>query len=172
MAYFNRDSNNRSGRDNRGSGRGFGRSDSRPNSRPRQMFKTVCSSCKNECEVPFEPTSGKPVYCSSCFERMGVRSNDFPRNERINNFERPQRSERQEFRPQPAVSNTDNKKQLEELNVKLDKIISLLSSKLEDTSKVVTPVKKEQEKVVKSEEVKVVKKTAKPKVTKVKTASK
>jgi CxxC-x17-CxxC domain-containing protein len=34
---------------------------------PRQMFPATCSRCGNETEVPFQPTNGKPVYCSDCF---------------------------------------------------------------------------------------------------------
>ena len=34
---------------------------------PREMFPATCSSCGQETEVPFRPTSGKPVYCSTCF---------------------------------------------------------------------------------------------------------
>jgi CxxC-x17-CxxC domain-containing protein len=34
---------------------------------PREMFAATCSSCGQETEVPFRPTTGKPVYCSSCF---------------------------------------------------------------------------------------------------------
>ena len=34
---------------------------------PREMFPATCSSCGQATEVPFRPTSGKPVYCSSCF---------------------------------------------------------------------------------------------------------
>jgi CxxC-x17-CxxC domain-containing protein len=34
---------------------------------PREMFAATCSSCGQETEVPFRPTSGKPVYCSACF---------------------------------------------------------------------------------------------------------
>ena len=33
---------------------------------PREMFAATCSACGQETEVPFRPTSGKPVYCSSC----------------------------------------------------------------------------------------------------------
>ena len=33
----------------------------------RQMYTATCSSCGNEAQVPFQPTSGKPVYCSDCF---------------------------------------------------------------------------------------------------------
>ena len=37
---------------------------------PREMHKAVCNDCKKECEVPFKPTEGKPVYCKECFATM------------------------------------------------------------------------------------------------------
>ena len=33
----------------------------------REFFTTTCASCGREAQVPFRPTSGKPVYCSDCF---------------------------------------------------------------------------------------------------------
>jgi len=93
---------------------GFGRGGDRG---PREMFKTVCSNCGKECEVPFRPTNGKPVYCSDCFEKMGNGGRSEGRHE-----------ERQSFRPQAQVSVPSNS-QLEALNAKLDKIISLLEAK-------------------------------------------
>ena len=35
----------------------------------REMFKATCSDCGIECEVPFEPTEGKPVRCKDCFAK-------------------------------------------------------------------------------------------------------
>jgi len=32
-----------------------------------KMYQTTCDKCGDSCQVPFIPTSGKPVYCSSCF---------------------------------------------------------------------------------------------------------
>ncbi len=147
MGYFNRDSNNRSGRDNRGGGRGFGggrddRSSFRSDA-PREMFKTVCSSCGKDCEVPFKPTSGKPVYCSDCFEKVGGRSADGGRNER------PERRDRPSFdRHQTPAPRVDNSKQFEDLNKKLDKIIELLTPKAEAVAPVEQVLAKE--KVVKA----------------------
>lgn len=40
---------------------------------PRKMHKAVCSKCKKECEVPFEPTEGKPVYCKECYAQIKPR---------------------------------------------------------------------------------------------------
>ena len=36
---------------------------------PREMHKAVCSECGQECEVPFKPTEGKPVYCKECYAK-------------------------------------------------------------------------------------------------------
>jgi len=36
---------------------------------PREMHKATCSECNNECEVPFKPTEGKPVYCRDCYRK-------------------------------------------------------------------------------------------------------
>lgn len=35
---------------------------------PVEMHKAVCDKCHQDCEVPFRPTSGKPIFCSNCFE--------------------------------------------------------------------------------------------------------
>ena len=59
-----RRNNNSSGRfnDRRGPKRPF-------SSGPREMHKAVCTDCGNECEVPFKPTEGKPVFCNDCFAK-------------------------------------------------------------------------------------------------------
>ena len=36
---------------------------------PREMHKATCSECGEECEVPFKPTDGKPVYCRECYRK-------------------------------------------------------------------------------------------------------
>jgi len=41
-----------------------------------EMTKVICSSCGAECEVPFKPTSNKPVYCNDCFAKKGKVSSD------------------------------------------------------------------------------------------------
>jgi CxxC-x17-CxxC domain-containing protein len=35
----------------------------------REMFTATCASCGQEASVPFQPSSDKPVYCSSCFQQ-------------------------------------------------------------------------------------------------------
>lgn len=39
------------------------------NQGPREMHKATCSDCGKECEVPFKPTEGKPVYCRECYSK-------------------------------------------------------------------------------------------------------
>ena len=69
---------NRNNKFNRGADRGFSRggfAGDRDSGRRVEMHKAVCSKCGNDCEVPFRPTSGKPVYCSNCFDRNVERNN-------------------------------------------------------------------------------------------------
>jgi CxxC-x17-CxxC domain-containing protein len=33
----------------------------------RQMYPAVCATCGKDCQVPFQPTNGRPVYCSDCY---------------------------------------------------------------------------------------------------------
>ena len=35
--------------------------------RQKQMYPAVCASCGKDCQVPFEPRNGRPVYCSDCY---------------------------------------------------------------------------------------------------------
>lgn len=145
MGNYNRDDNRSGGY--RGGGSGFSRGGSRGGfggGRPsfggarggdREMFSTVCSNCGKECQVPFKPTNGKPVYCSDCFEKMGNRS-DRPSNDR------PRFDDRAPRAPQ-AQSGPD----LGAINAKLDKILTILAP---------APVVKEE----KNEKAEVVKKIA------------
>ena len=64
-----------------------------------RMYPATCAACNQQCEIPFRPREGKPVYCSSCFRREG------------DNGSR---------RPVPADSG------LEQINRKLDKIMRAL----------------------------------------------
>lgn len=137
------------GRDSRG-GR-FERRDRRPSfdrggfrdREEKQMFSAVCDQCGQECEVPFKPSSNKPIFCSKCFEAKN------------NNGGRKNSGE-------CNCGCGDLKADIEALNKKLDKIISIL-----EPIKEVKATKKAIEKEV-AEVVKEVKKTAKKVVKKAK----
>ncbi len=34
-----------------------------------EMTRVTCSACGKKCEVPFKPTSSKPIYCDDCFAK-------------------------------------------------------------------------------------------------------
>jgi len=38
----------------------------------REMFPAVCATCGQETQVPFQPRSDRPVYCSSCYNKTRV----------------------------------------------------------------------------------------------------
>lgn len=39
------------------------------NYRERILHKAICADCRKECEVPFKPSGGRPVYCKDCFSK-------------------------------------------------------------------------------------------------------
>lgn len=132
MGNFNKFDKGRGGRGGfGGGGRGFG-------SGPRQMFQAVCSKCGQNCEVPFKPTGERPVFCSNCFKSQGnLNSSSGPGRFAPKSFDRgaPRRGPLGGGFSGHAGGNAPvntgvgvNKAQLDSLNFKLDKIISLLSS--------------------------------------------
>ena len=76
----------------------------------KQMFSAICDKCGKKCEVPFKPSGDKPVYCSDCFEDKGHVTN------RSNSFNDGGRDS----------SNEDVKRQLKDINEKLDAILLAL----------------------------------------------
>ncbi|MGA2910512.1 MAG: CxxC-x17-CxxC domain-containing protein [Candidatus Microgenomates bacterium] len=149
MGNFNRDDRSAGGYRggfSRGGGRGGFRGGRSSFGGNREMFSAICSNCGKECQVPFKPTNGKPVYCSDCFEKInGGRSDS-------------RRPERSEFRPQ-APSFDQSKAQIEAINVKLDKILNLLQPKIIETVAQAPSVI--EEKVIKEVKVPKVKKVTK-----------
>lgn len=89
-----------------------------------QMHKAVCSECGKSCEVPFRPSSDKPIYCNDCFsskrggEDRGERKS-FDRGPK-RDFNRPAR---ESSFSKPSSDNSDMKNQLRDISAKLDKLI-------------------------------------------------
>jgi len=102
------------GKDSQNSRQSNGHDFSRPSFGDKRLFKAVCADCGQSCEVPFQPSSGKPVYCSNCFGKM----------DKTKNFEAP-RHDHHNHR------NTDSQnissEQFATLNSKLDKILRALN---------------------------------------------
>lgn len=36
----------------------------------RELFPAICAECGAQTQVPFQPRTDKPVYCSACFSRV------------------------------------------------------------------------------------------------------
>ena len=50
--------------------------------RSRAMHKSVCADCGKDCEVPFQPTGDRPIYCQECWvKRRRPRTEDRRRRE-------------------------------------------------------------------------------------------
>lgn len=99
---------------------------------PRQMFPATCGKCGQPCEVPFKPTAAFPVFCNNCFKSQkgdrGRVSNDRPRFAPKSfgggNFGGNQPVGNSGMSTSPSVT----KAQFDSLNIKLDKILSLLTA--------------------------------------------
>jgi CxxC-x17-CxxC domain-containing protein len=37
---------------------------------PREFHAAICGSCGGQAMVPFAPRNDRPVYCSSCFDKV------------------------------------------------------------------------------------------------------
>ena len=72
MEYGNRSGGRSGGGSRGGGGRGGGgggfRSSGGDFGGPREMHKATCSDCGAECQVPFKPKDGRPVYCRDCYQ--------------------------------------------------------------------------------------------------------
>lgn len=100
----------------------------RSRSEDREMFTAVCDKCGEECQVPFRPTPGKPIFCDNCFEKTSDRSGR-------------------------SSGNTELMEQIKLLNEKFDKLMNILAPNTpkEKAKKVevVKEVKAKKEKTIK-----------------------
>ena len=58
----------RSARRSSSGGMGGGRSERGP----REMRTVICAECGAETQVPFLPKNDRPVYCSTCYDKIRV----------------------------------------------------------------------------------------------------
>ena len=113
---------NGGGRPSYGGNRGGG---DRGDRREVTMHKAVCDECHKSCEVPFRPSSDKPIYCNDCF--AGKRGNDGGRKDFGDRGGRRDFGGKPSFaKPTGAPMGDDVKKQLNEMNSKLDRLVSVI----------------------------------------------
>lgn len=98
---------------------------------PVTMHKAICDKCNKSCEVPFRPSEDKPVYCNECF---GGKRDGGNRGDRKDFGDRKPRRDfsnnREQSFPKDAnlsISN-DFKKQLDDINTKIDRLVSIVES--------------------------------------------
>lgn len=48
----------------------------------KEMFNATCSECGSECQIPFNPTEGRPVKCGDCFKKGRNNNRGFDRKRR------------------------------------------------------------------------------------------
>lgn len=108
----------------------------RGDDRKTMMHHARCSECGKDCEVPFKPTNGKPVFCKECFNLKDDNDRfdrptgrDFGRNDRPKrNFERSHDAPRHSFALEQNNGVNDLKKQIEKLEVKVDRLIQSIEN--------------------------------------------
>jgi len=76
----------------------------RPRFEDKAMFSAVCDSCGADCQVPFRPSPGKPVYCDNCFSQ-----------------------DRRESSAPARKDGGELAEQIKALHAKMDKILKLLN---------------------------------------------
>ncbi len=148
MGNFQGGGNRGGGRDFRGGGGGFqkktwGGGDREGRDRAVVMHRATCGECGKACEVPFKPTGEKPVFCNDCFHghKEGGERNARPSfNDRAPRREFNDRAPRQDFAPRQAAPVADDflKKQLSEVNNKLDRLVMAIE-KMTQAKTVVAP---------------------------------
>lgn len=139
---------------NRGGGRpSFGGNRGGGDRREVQMHQAICDKCHKSCEVPFRPSSDKPIYCNDCFGDK--RGNEAPRRDFKNRDSNRDFGNKQNFsKPSFEKSSGDDiKKQLADINAKawIDQFLclkKLKTQKLLALSASVKPVAKKVEKKV------------------------
>ncbi|OIO31581.1 MAG: hypothetical protein COZ49_02925 [Candidatus Yonathbacteria bacterium CG_4_10_14_3_um_filter_47_65] len=96
-----------------------------------EMHKAVCSNCGKSCEVPFRPTGEKPIFCSDCFRAKTNAGGQDSRGGDNRGFgEKNPRSHFDDGRSYGHTGEKDityHKMQFNVLNVKLDKILKILT---------------------------------------------
>lgn len=111
------------------------------NRNDRQMYNAVCDKCGRDCQVPFQPTGEKPVYCSDCFEKTNGRDGG--------NREFGGNNRRFEQRDTKDYNQDNTRTEIEALSKKMDRIIELLTTqktvkKIKKTKKIESPVETEE----------------------------
>ena len=86
-----------------------------------ELHDAVCASCDKHCQVPFKPSSGKPVKCRDCFAANKGGSRDSRDNKK------PVFGSNRSDQSRPYKAAKDHSRELDEINTKLDRILNMLA---------------------------------------------
>jgi len=86
----------------------------KPRFEEKKVFEAVCANCGEDCLVPFRPFPGKPVFCKKCFAKDDKVINTVVKTDNSNSRNIEQL-----------------KSQIEMLNIKLDRIIRMLTPEVD-----------------------------------------
>lgn len=103
----------------------------------RQMYDVVCGKCGKDCQVPFKPSSDKPVFCDDCFGKE------------------------KKVRDSGGRGSNEIMEQIKMLNKKIDQLVELVNSKLSTKNGEKTDVEVEVKESAKKIEKKVTEKVKK-----------
>lgn len=111
----------------KGGFKGGNRGGDRGDRGPVTMHRAICSSCGKSCEVPFRPTGEKPVYCRDCFAGRSAMGGDRSQRKDPRTFsQNTSHNSQSNSSSQTVAGNSEIKKQLDALNVKIDKVVLLM----------------------------------------------
>ena len=86
----------------------------KPRFEDKKVFEAVCGNCGDSCLVPFRPFPGKPVFCKKCFAKDDKVNHTIVKQDNSSN------------------KNIEQiKSQIEMLNIKLDRILRMLTPEAE-----------------------------------------
>ncbi len=81
--------------------------------REKTYTRVICADCSKECEVPFKPSAGRPVYCKECFSER-KKGNLFNANQdnrpKERNFPQEPRSDKNKKRVEKKKKTAKKKK--------------------------------------------------------------
>jgi CxxC-x17-CxxC domain-containing protein len=111
------------------------------------MHQAICEACGKSCEVPFRPNGKKPVYCTDCYGKQGGQGSDRGSSFAPKRDFTPDRTPYVPSAPSSApAQNNDRlidglKKQLEAMNSKIDRLVSIMESNARPAVKEVSAAK-------------------------------
>jgi CxxC-x17-CxxC domain-containing protein len=125
---------------------GKSRGGDRSTDREQRMFKAVCSDCHKSCDVPFKPSSDKPVFCRDCFSAKRDRETREYKAGLASGESKKFGSEKQvshkgSVHTPFVASQVDEhmKKQIVEMGSRIDKLTVLVEKMIEEKKTTVTP---------------------------------